>query len=130
MPVFGEESKRKLATCDPRLIALFNEVIKHWDCRVTCGYRNKEDQDLAYKRRNSTKKWPNSKHNIEPSIAVDVVPYPVNWGDINRFYMFSGFVLGVASQMGIKIRTGADWDGDGDIQDQLLIDLPHFELTE
>ena len=38
--------------------------------------------------------------------------------------------MGVASQMGIKIRWGGDWDRDTDLSDNRFNDLPHFELME
>ena len=46
-----------------------------------------------------------------------------------KTYAFGGFVKGVASQKGIKIRWGGDWDSDNDLHDQNFIDLPHFELA-
>jgi len=64
-----------------------------------------------------------------PARAVDVVPYPIDWDDREGFYAFGGFVKGVASQKGIKIRWGGDWDSDNDLHDQNFIDLPHFELA-
>ena len=41
-----------------------------------------------------------------------------------------GFVEGVAAALGIKIRSGADWDMDRNVSDQSFIDLPHIELVE
>jgi peptidoglycan LD-endopeptidase CwlK len=32
--------------------------------------------------------------------------------------------------MGIEIRWGGDWDGDGDLSDHKFNDLPHFELID
>jgi peptidoglycan L-alanyl-D-glutamate endopeptidase CwlK len=61
-------------------------------------------------------------------MAVDVAPYPIDWSDLKRFYNFVGFVRGVASQMNIPIRVGADWDGDFHWKDQKFHDLPHFEI--
>jgi len=37
--------------------------------------------------------------------------------------------MGVASQMGIKIRWGGDWDSDGSVCDNKFNDLVHFELA-
>ena len=130
MPVFSDTSRKRLETCDPRLQRLFSEVIKHFDCSVLCGHRGEAAQNEAFRSGTSTKRWPASKHNILPSIAVDVAPYPIRWDDIDRFRYFAGFVMGVAAQMGIKIRSGGDWDMDTDLHDQNLIDLPHFELSE
>lgn len=129
MPEFSERSKKNLETCHPKLQQIFGMVIKHVDCTIICGYRGKEAQGEAYRTGNSNKEFPNSKHNANPSWAVDVAPYPINWNNKERFYMFAGFVRGVASSLGIKIRCGADWDGDFETSDQSFFDLPHFELV-
>jgi peptidoglycan L-alanyl-D-glutamate endopeptidase CwlK len=128
MPKFSQFSRNNLETCHDDLQKLFNEVIKHFDCRVICGHRGKEEQDKAYHDGYSKLQFPESKHNKMPSLAVDVVPYPVDWDDTRRLYMFVGIVRGIAAMMKIPIRCGADWDGDMEIKDQNFHDLPHFEL--
>ncbi len=128
MPKFGEKSKEKLETCHQDLQKLFNEVIKYFDCCVICGHRTEEEQDEAFKNGHSNVEYPNSKHNQKPSLAVDVVPYPIDWKDTNRFYLFVGFVRGIAAMLDIPIRCGGDWDGDLETSDQKLTDLPHFEM--
>lgn len=128
---FGEASKKELATCDQRLQRLFNEVIKHWNCKVLDGKRTEDE--AAATRAAGTSHTNHSKHVFPlgaPSLAVDVSPYPVVWGDRERFYAFGGFVVATAIHMGIKIRWGGDWDGDRDLHDQSLYDLPHFEVVE
>jgi len=131
MPRFSRSSKAKLATCDNSLQLLFNEVIKYFDCKVISGYRGEREQTQAYDEGVSLVDWPNSKHNEgPPSKAVDVVPYPIDWNDKRRFYMFVGVVRGIAAKMGIKIRCGADWDGDMEVKDQNFHDLPHVEVLE
>jgi len=129
MPSFSKQSKERLATCHPDLQRLFNEVIKHYDCVVLEGHRGEAAQNAAFKAGNSKLKWPHGNHNKLPSLAVDVSPYPVDWKNSKRFYYFSGFVMGLANQMGIKIRWGGDWDSDKDLDDNGLVDLPHFELV-
>ena len=32
-----------------------------------------------------------------PSRAVDVVPYPIDWDDRERFHLFAGFVIALLS---------------------------------
>lgn len=128
MPKFGKSSRERLDTCHPDLQRLFEEVVKHFDCRVTCGHRDRMAQMIAYQENRSKLPWPQSKHNQIPSTAVDVVPYPVDWKDIHRFYYFAGFVKGVAKFLGIPIRWGGDWDSDTEVDDQTFNDLPHFEL--
>lgn len=133
MPTFGKSSQEKLATCHPDLQRLFNEVIKYFDCTVTCGFRNQKDQDAAYAAGKSEKKWPYGKHNSTPSMAVDVAPYnapsnPIDWSDASRFYYFAGWVMGIAKMMGIKIRYGGDFNMNTQVKDEKFKDLPHFEL--
>lgn len=142
---FSRESDAQLSTCHTDLQRLFREVIKHWDCKVLNGKRTIERQRMNVAK--GVSKTLNSKHVypiLEPSLAVDVVPYPLQWpqpplddspNELQRwmkeyalFYYFSGFVLGVAEKMGIAIRHGGDWDGDRDVQDQSFNDLAHFEL--
>jgi len=129
MPKFSKASQEKLATCHPDLQRLFNEVVKHFDCTVTCGERGEFEQNEAYRKGYSKLKYPESKHNGRPSMAADVVPYPIDWKDTERMYFFGGFVKATAVQMGIEIRWGGDWDSDTQVKDQNFIDLPHFELV-
>lgn len=128
MPKFSSKSMDQLATCHPKLQMLFNKVIEQYDCTVLEGFRTGKRQDELYRNGMTKVKYPNSKHNQQPSLAVDVAPYPINWSDREKFYHFGGYVKGVASQMNIKIRWGGDWDGDNDLKDQTFTDLPHFEL--
>ena len=128
MPSFGITSQRRLVTCHPNLRLLCDEVIKDIDIAVICGHRSKEEQDRAYELGRSTVKWPNSKHNSMPSMAVDIGPYPINWDNLYQWRMFGGYVLWKAECLGINIRWGGDWDRDGDMWDHRFIDMPHFEL--
>ncbi len=128
MPQFGKTSLEKLATCHPDLQKLFGEVIKHYDCTIIEGHRSDEDQLKAFNAGKSKIKS-GGNHNQTPSLAVDVVPWPVDWNDKNRFYHFAGRVQGIAQMLNIKIRWGGDWDSDNDLKDQNFYDLPHFELV-
>jgi len=135
MPKFGTRSSTNLAQAHPELQRLFNEVIKHYDCSVICGHRGEEEQNTAYAEGRSKLKFPESKHNKTPSLAVDVVPYFTNpphirWPDKDKFYEFGGFVQGVAKVLGINIRWGGNWDMDDELKDQTFFDLPHFEIKE
>ena len=128
MPYFGEKSKERLNTCDRKLQKVFNEVIKHVDCSVLEGHREKDRQNKLYEEEKTKVKYPDGRHNRQPSSAVDVTPYPVDWEDRERQTLFAGFVIGVASQMGIKLRWGGDWDQDFQVVDNRFDDFPHFEL--
>ena len=130
MPKYSTRSKQRLSTCDERLQKVFNEVIKHVDCSILEGHRNKERQNKLYDEKRTKVKYPNGRHNSSPSKAVDVTPYPVDWEDRERQTLFAGFVLGIARGMGYKLRWGGDWDQDFQVKDNNFDDLPHFELRK
>ena len=130
MPRFGKKSKERLATCEKDLQMVFNEVIKYVDCSVLEGHRGKDRQNSLYEDGKTKVRYPNGRHNASPSRAVDVTPYPVDWADRERQTLFAGFVLGVANQMGIKLRWGGDWDQDFEVKDNRFDDFPHFELKK
>lgn len=148
MAKFGETSKKKLSTAERDLQRLFEEVVKTFDCTVLYGHRTPSEQLELYKQGRElkngewvlvdrTKKVTNcdgtvnvSMHNYLPSKAVDVVPYPINFNDYKRLYMFVGYVLATANALGIKVRSGADWDGDTQVNDQSFNDLAHFEIID
>lgn len=132
MPAFSQRSATNLAECDHHLQVLFNAVAKYRDCTILCGHRGEAEQNQAYSEGKSKLQFPQSKHNREPSIAVDVAPYingRVSW-DANDCRYFAGFVMGIAAamNMGGRIRWGGDWDSDADTTDNRFNDLVHFEL--
>ena len=157
MPSFGQRSIENLNTCDKRIQLVLNKAIEVIDFSVICGHRGKEAQQLAYKEHRSTKQWPDSKHNRDPSPAVDIWPYYAgqDWKNeiwltdmavmeaidhmdktkarkaletIKRWHYTIGFIIGVGHSIGIPLRSGGDWDKDFKFDDHRLIDLPHLEL--
>ncbi len=134
MPKFSKESFSKLSTCHIDLQTLFYEVIKNFDCTILQGYRNEQDQEAAFDAGNTKLHFPDGKHNRQPSFAVDVSPYPVDWNNTKRFYWFAGYVMGMAQKLKDEgkithaIRYGGDWNGNLDITDNNFPDLVHFEL--
>lgn len=140
MPKFGRNSRNRLETVCTGLRTVFSKVVENYDCSVLQGHRPKEDQVTAFRTGRSKVNWPNSKHNSLPSKAIDIVPYPIDWGEtgteeqkrkaIARFYHFAGYVKRIAEEEGISLRWGGDWDGDLDFSDQSFDDLPHWEILE
>ena len=130
MPKFGKSSTKRLLTCHTDLIRVFNEVIKHVDCKVLCGHRGEKDQNEAFEKGTSNAKFPKGKHNSMPSNAIDVMRYPLDWEGLERQTLFAGFVLGLAKNMGVELTWGCDWDGDFETMDTGLKDYPHFELKK
>ena len=82
----------------------------------------KAEQEKAYKSGTSKAKWGQSKHNSKPSLAVDVVPLPLDWNDIPAFERLGEAVMKKADELNIKIKWGKNFKG--------LVDYPHFELVQ
>lgn len=129
MPKFSKSSLEKLKSCDERLQKVFNEVIKYYDCTIICGHRGEKEQNDAYANGYSKLRYPKSKHNSNPSKAIDCLPFPINWQDSKGHLFFAGFVIGVAETMKIKLRWGGDFNEDRNFSNDSFVDRPHFELT-
>ena len=126
MARFGRKSNERLGTCHPDLVKLANMAIKIMDFSVIEGARTAETQLKYFNEGKSTLDGINklSKHQVSEkkrlSTAMDIVPYPVDWDDMERFNRLVGIIQGVALVLGIKIRCGADWKS--------FVDYPHIEL--
>ncbi|MCK4620716.1 MAG: M15 family metallopeptidase [Desulfuromonadales bacterium] len=129
MPKFSAKSMSILETCRPELQKLCLEVVKTFDCSVISGRRGQLEQEKLFKDGKSNAHWGESPHNYGESFAVDVIPYPVNWEETDRFALFAGYVLRTAEEMGIELKWGGDWDRDYHLSDNRFDDLPHFELV-
>lgn len=143
MPRYSKRSKDNLSSAHPDLQRVFSEVIKYFDCTIIEGHRSVDRQQELYAKGRTTdgpivtnidgvtKK---GKHNYMPSLAVDAVPYPIDWQDTERMIYFAGFVMAISEtlyergEIGRRLRWGGDWDRDTDLKDQSFNDYPHFEL--
>ena len=132
MPKLGKRSKSRLKGVDSRLINVLNEVCKYFDITVIEGLRSQERQNELVAQGKSKTKF--GKH--VQGKAVDIAPYPIDWNARDDFHYLGGFVLGIASQMGINIRWGGDWSDSSLSQnrrttkDNNFDDLVHFEIKE
>jgi peptidoglycan L-alanyl-D-glutamate endopeptidase CwlK len=121
MPKFGAASKRNLAEAHPLLQQLFNAVILKTDCTVLDAQRNRQQQEQAFALGHSRAHFGQSAHNWSPAVAVDVVPYPLDWEDTKAFQALAHVVLETAKELDIPITWGGSW--------ATLKDMPHYELT-
>lgn len=155
---FSKNSKTKLDQCDDRLRKVFTRVDSlGFECTIVTGHRGEAEQTEHYEAGRSKVPFPNSKHNVEPSLATDAAPYDtvekripeaalpafykklsakdkeafqVYVKEMGQFYFFAGAVQAVANSINVPLRWGGDWDGDGNFEDQTFDDLWHFELIE
>lgn len=154
MPYFSRQSQAKLITCHDFLQEIFDRaIVKGPDHTILCGHREEEEQNLAFEQGKSRFKWPNSSHNMLPSLAVDAAPYPIIWpqidllklseikhfpsklnildkyiSEIARFYVLAGYIIRTAHGLGCEIRWGGDWNRNWVYSDQKFNDLVHYEL--
>ena len=126
MPVFSKKSEQRLSTCHPDLQAVCRELIKQYDFAVLCGHRNKAEQNAAFDAGRSRLIYPQSKHNSQPALAVDIAPYPIDWGNLYRFReMLCRFdalarLMRERGEIESEFEYGADWSS--------LKDYPHIEI--
>jgi peptidoglycan LD-endopeptidase CwlK len=108
MKELNQESLKNLGTCHSELQRLFMEVSRNHECLVLCGFRDEESQNMLFNSGNSEKKFPKSKHNVFPSLAVDVIPSDERsqTPSRERLNYFGGYVQGVADQLGIRLNWG------------------------
>lgn len=125
---FGVKSSANLSTLHEDLQMILKDAIQYIDFSVLCGHRDKLEQNQLYKEGKSKVQYPNSKHNTEPSLAVDIAPYPINWNNTQRFAEMIRFIQGLAfGKWNIRLRVGMDWNCDY-IRNESFYDFPHVEL--
>ncbi len=132
MPKLGKRSRQRLKGVDPKLVNVLNEVCKYFDITIIEGLRSQERQNQLVEEGKSKTKF--GKH--VQGLAVDIAPYPIDWDARDDFHYLGGFLLGIASQMGVKIRWGGDWNassqfkGQRTTKDNNFDDLVHFEILK
>jgi peptidoglycan L-alanyl-D-glutamate endopeptidase CwlK len=135
MPKFSQTSFNRLSTCHIDLQVIFYEIVRYFDCTILEGHRNEADQEKAFAAGNTKLHYPHGKHNQNPSMAVDVAPWPIpDWSKTSDFAYFGGFVMGIAQRLfdegkiSHKVRYGGDWSINNRLSDESFKDLVHFEL--
>ena len=130
MPKFGKRSKERLKGVDAKLVNVLNELIKIMDVTIIEGVRSKEKQYEYFLKGKSKIDGIKKKGQHQLGKAVDLAPYPIDWSNRDSFYYMGGMLRGIAQQMGVKVRYGGDWDGDGKTKDNRFDDLVHIEIRE
>jgi len=114
----GTRSMQSLSGVHPDMVAVVKRAIEitEVDFTVIEGIRNINRQRELYKAGKSTTM--NSRHIT--GHAVDMVPWPVDWEDLERFETMSEAMKEAAEELNIPIVWGGDWKS--------FYDAPHFEL--
>lgn len=120
---WSKTSLERLNSCDKRLQDMANMMLERseFDLTITCGHRSKDEQDLAYLNGNSKARFGESKHNFYPSLAVDIVPYPIKWDSKDKRWQEMALnAMWCAGKLGFEITWGGSF--------KTLCDCPHFEM--
>lgn len=114
----GTRSMQSLSGVHPDMVAVVKRAIEITgvDFTVIEGIRNINRQRELFKAGKSTTM--NSRHIT--GHAVDMVPWPVDWEDLERFEVMSEAMKAAAEELEIPIVWGGDWKS--------FYDAPHFEL--
>lgn len=135
----GFRSRQKLEGVHPKLVAVVERAIEltTQDFMVLEGVRTLARQQQLYDQGRKTAgpivTWTmNSRHlpgKDGLGRAVDLVPFPVDWNSTAKFDAIANAMFAAAKELGVKLRYGGDWDGDGKRRERGETDSPHFEIT-
>ena len=134
---WGSTSLARLNTCHPKLQAVANRALElsMVDITVVCGHRSVEEQQRLYAIGRTTEanhppvtyvdgEDRKSRHNYEPSLAVDLAPYIKNrgiaWDDGVAWGALERAMKRAAEELGIGVEWGGDWTS--------FVDKPHWQL--
>lgn len=117
---FGKTSKQQIKTLHSDLIVLFTYALATTDIDFTIkeGHRCKDLQNKYYREGKSKLKFPKSKHNFSPSLAVDIYPIPTTK---ENFIKLSNHIKKCSKFLSIHVVWGGDW--------LTIVDMPHWELV-
>lgn len=134
MPRFGKTSLAKLALAHVDIRAVMNMAIKVIDFTVIQTARTAAEHQRYQALGKTTIAYEDSKHSKVPSEGIDIAPWfkskpHVDWEDRETFIYLAGIIMSCATELGIELRWGGNWDMDEQIlSDQSFDDIGHFEL--
>lgn len=132
--VLGPKSRERLTGVEPELAAVVKRAIEltTQDFMVLEGVRTVARQKQLYAQGRTAPgnivTWTMRSKHIEGK-AVDLVPWPVDWNTASKFDAIYTAMMAAADELGVSIRSGMDWDGDGKLRERRESDSPHFEIV-
>lgn len=144
MPALSNKSIQRLAGVHPDLVRVAEAaaLLLPFEILVVEGVRTENRQrELYAKGRTQPGKivtWTmDSRHrtqNCGYGCAVDLAPVAADgsipWNDAKKFLSIGKAMFTAAGDLGVPIRWGYDWDGDGITRERGEYDGPHFELPK
>lgn len=135
--VLDERSEKRLIGVHEVLVSIVRRAAKKlpFPIMVVEGLRTKERQAELYAQgRTKPGKvvtWTLASKHIEGK-AVDLAPYikgQIDWNDSKKFDAIAKAMFAAASEVGVYIRWGKDWNQNGKPGEKGETDSPHFELV-
>lgn len=130
----GKTSLARLKGVDECLVKVVMRAIEisEVDFTILEGLRSLERQRELYAQGRTTPgkivTWTMNSRHVEGK-AVDLVPSPVDWNDLEKFNKIKDAMFQAAREIDVNLRWGADWDGDGKYREKGEYDSPHFEVN-
>ena len=130
---FGRRSSERLATCHPYLQTLMRAALESPDCpcdfSVIEGHRGEARQNEMHDTGASQLRWPKSRHNTTPSLAVDVAPYiagAISW-DWTHYHPLAAHIKATWARLVAEgdVAGELEWGGDW----RRFKDGPHWQIT-
>lgn len=130
---YGRRSLARLETCDADLVLLMVQALADPACpsdiTVLEGHRGKERQNRMVAEGKSQLRWPRSRHNTYPSMAVDVAPYvggAVSW-EWEHYHPLAAHIKATWSRLKAegKVTGELEWGGDW----RSFKDGPHWQIN-
>ncbi len=136
-PKIDKRSEERLVGVDERLANVVRRAaqLSTVPFIVVEGLRTKERQAELYAQgRTKPGKivtWTLKSKHIDGK-AVDIAPFvagQIDWNDLYKFDAIYRAMMAAASEAGLSIRSGQDWDGDGKLREKGEYDSPHWETS-
>ncbi|CRY77104.1 M15 family metallopeptidase [Yersinia intermedia] len=129
---FSQRSDNNLKGVNANLVKVVRRALEITtvDFIVIEGVRTVARQQQLYDQGRKTEgkivTWTMKSKHIDGN-AVDLLPV-TGWDNLSSFKAVSKAMFQAASELGVKITWGADWNGNG-IQEKGETDSPHFEIS-
>lgn len=112
---FGKTSKERMIGVRPELVAVPERALSYGIIDMTIvpygGLRTEADQKKLFDE--GASKTMNSMHRPQSDgygHALDVVPYPIDWNDIERFKLMGTLLFRAAMELNYEIEWGGHWN--------------------